>query len=279
MKIKDKVVVGFWHNRDGNNRLIPNIPLMSIKSFIGNCKEYQLYSYQQFDNVPDGCKLIDAREIMPEDQLFIHKSGSLAVFPDYFRIHLLLKNHDAIWSDTDNILIKDCFDNDVVVAKQDGRIQSSFLYFGNSSIGDEIRKCIKQFVDDPTRFRHYDSDQMRRFKFKGLLHKMRMSNNENFRPQLEWQMAGSELYTSIFRYLNIMDLSYDYYKYFNPYKYTVQRELYIDDIKTIDVSKFKDVGVLILSTDLLRREPDICQNFNSNSFIANLLKKYKMQSL
>ena len=115
MKIKDKIVMGFWHNMDAKNRFIPNIPLMSIKSFIGNCKEYQLYSYQKFDNVPNGCKLMDAREIMPEDQLFIHKSGSLAVFSDYFRIHLLLNNHDAIWSDTDNIFIKDGFDKDVVV--------------------------------------------------------------------------------------------------------------------------------------------------------------------
>lgn len=44
MKIKDKIVIGFWHNMDGG-KLIPTIPLMSIKSFLGNCKEYHLYSY------------------------------------------------------------------------------------------------------------------------------------------------------------------------------------------------------------------------------------------
>ena len=74
-----------------------------------------------------------------------------------------------------------------------------------------------------------------------------------------------------------MDIGYDYYRYFNPYKYTVQRELYINDINKIDMSKFKDVNVLVLSTDLLRREPDIRQNFNRNSFIASLCEKYGVE--
>jgi len=71
-----------------------------------------------------------------------------------------------------------------------------------------------------------------------------------------------------------MDIGYEYYKYFNPYRYTVQRELYIDDINKIDMSNFKDVNVLVMSTDLLRREPDIKEKFNPNSFIASLCKKY-----
>jgi hypothetical protein len=182
MKIKDKIVMGFWHNKDGKNRLIPAIPLMSIKSFIGNCKEYHLYSYQQFDNVPDGCKLMDAREILPEKELFIHKSGSLAIFSDYFRIHLLLRNHDAIWSDTDNIFIKDGFDRDIVVIQQDNRIQAGFLYLGESKTGDKIRTCAKQFVDDPIKFRIYDSQTMKKFKLNGLLYKIRTSGKYDVRP-------------------------------------------------------------------------------------------------
>ena len=181
MKIKDKIVMGFWHNMDEKNRLLPNIPLMSIKSFIGNCKEYQLYSYQNFDNVPSGCKLMDAREILPEKDMFIHKSGSLAIFSDYFRIHLLLKNHDAIWSDTDNIFVKNGFDKDIVVIQQDGRIQSSFLYFGESETGDKIRTYAKQFMDNPIKFRIYDSPKMKRFKLDGLLYKMRTSGKYDVR--------------------------------------------------------------------------------------------------
>lgn len=160
---------------------------------------------------------------MPESQLFIHKTGSIAPFSDYLRIYLLLHNHDAIWSDTDNIFIKDGFDRDVVAIQQDGRIQCSFLHFGKSTIGNEIRTLIKQFVDDPLKFREYDSRTMRKFKLNGILEKVKLSDKGNFRSQLDWQTAGSELYTCIFKHLGIMDLGYDYYKYFNPYKYTVQR--------------------------------------------------------
>ena len=74
-----------------------------------------------------------------------------------------------------------------------------------------------------------------------------------------------------------MDCGYDYYKYFKPYKYTVQHELYEDDANKIDMTKFKDINVLVLSTDLLRREPEIVKNFNGNSFIGELLKKFGIE--
>lgn len=146
-----------------------------------------------------------------------------------------------------------------------------------SKIGDKIRTCIKQFVDNPVKFRPYDSYAMRKYKLNGLLHKTRNANKNNFRAQLEWQTSGSELYTCIFKHFGIMDFGYDYYKYFNPYRYTVQRELYEDDASKIDMTKFKDVNVLVLSTDLLRREPEIVKNFNGNSFIGELLKKFGME--
>ena len=46
----------------------------------------------------------------------------------------------------------------------------------------------------------------------------------------------------------------------------------MEDISRIDMDRFKDVNVLVLSTDLLRREPDILKKFNANSFISNIAK-------
>lgn len=72
-------------------------------------------------NNPYGCLIKDANEILPRSEFFIHSCGSVAPFSDYFRIKLLL-THDVVWSDTDNIFIKDVYDKNIISINQDGRI-------------------------------------------------------------------------------------------------------------------------------------------------------------
>lgn len=89
---------------------------------------------------------------------------------------------------------------------------------------------------------------------------------------MPFNYMGSRLWTNIYNKLNLTSLAYDYYKYFNPYKYDIQYKLYNDNIETIDKNVFDNICILTLSTDLLRREPQILKNYNKNSFIENILK-------
>lgn len=270
-----KTIASFWHNKDENNDKLPNIVVMSIRSFLDAGFIYELYSYQRFVNIPNGCLLKDANEILPRSEFFIHSCGSIAPFSDYFRIKLLL-THDVVWSDTDNVFIKDVYDKEIVAINQGGRIQNSFIYFGMGEKGNQIRNCLKNFFENPLKHQPYDSKRMRRMKVDGVIQKLKY-DNINYRSLLGWNIAGSELYTSIFKYIGIMDESYDYYKFFNPFHFSIQEQLYTKDWTTINPKLFEHVGVFVLSFDLLRREPQILENYISNSFIGKLLKKYNLK--
>jgi|GEM_PF-431030 len=86
------------------------IELLSIRSFIANGHETHLYTYDPKMNAPLGCILKDAREILPESDIFVHSAktgrskGSLAGFADRFRWKLV---HDkgGAWADCDVICL------------------------------------------------------------------------------------------------------------------------------------------------------------------------------
>lgn len=40
-----KTIASFWHNKDENNNRLPNIVVMSIRSFLDAGFTYELYSY------------------------------------------------------------------------------------------------------------------------------------------------------------------------------------------------------------------------------------------
>jgi hypothetical protein len=84
---------------------------LSIKSYLDNGWRYQLYVYDEPDNVPDGCELLDATAIIPAKDVFYEgqasgsHTGSVGAFSDLFRYRLLSKR-GGMWTDTDVINLK-----------------------------------------------------------------------------------------------------------------------------------------------------------------------------
>lgn len=81
-----------------------------IESFAKNGFEVRVWSYSNL-NLPDGCKLFDAAEIIDKGHLNLYSQGgnnlpSLAAFSDVFRFTLLSKN-PGWWFDTDCFCLKD----------------------------------------------------------------------------------------------------------------------------------------------------------------------------
>lgn len=63
-----------------------------------------LYCYRKPSGVPDGVEICDAAEILPERNVFFHRSGSVAFYSDWFRYELL-KRGLGTWVDTDMYLL------------------------------------------------------------------------------------------------------------------------------------------------------------------------------
>lgn len=86
------------------------IERLSIRSFLAWGHQVHLYSYDENLNVPAGCLLKDARDILPESAVFTHSAktgrnaGSYAGFADLFRWKLIHERGGA-WADSDLICL------------------------------------------------------------------------------------------------------------------------------------------------------------------------------
>jgi len=99
------IVQGLWV---GNTLSLMEITC--IKSFINNGHVFHLYTYDYIDNVPSGCIIKDANEILPKTEIFYHtnnsaEKGSLGAFSDVFRFKLIY-DKGGYWVDMDMICLR-----------------------------------------------------------------------------------------------------------------------------------------------------------------------------
>lgn len=96
---------GFWHG--------PPLGLLRsacLNSFIANGHNFRLYTYQNYDGIPDGVELKDANSIIKEEDILWYPNPSsrtkkdLGPFSDIFRFKLL-NEQGGWWSDTDAICL------------------------------------------------------------------------------------------------------------------------------------------------------------------------------
>lgn len=87
------------------------IERLAIRSYLDNGWRFQLYAYDDVENVPHGCEVLDASAIIPRKAVFregfrsgLH-AGSVGAFSDLFRYRLLYER-GGMWTDTDVINLK-----------------------------------------------------------------------------------------------------------------------------------------------------------------------------
>ena len=97
---EDKNIQSLWI---GGN--LSNMEILSMKSFLHNNHNYHLYTYENVGNVPEGVLIKDARNILPEKDIFRYKNGSVSAFSNVFRYKMLF-DKGGYWVDTDFICLK-----------------------------------------------------------------------------------------------------------------------------------------------------------------------------
>ena len=85
---------------------------MCLSSHIHHGHKFNLWCYNHISNVPDGVEMKDAREILPEDEVFAYAvgegKGSYSAFSNFFRYKLLL-DRGGWWVDMDVCCLKPFF--------------------------------------------------------------------------------------------------------------------------------------------------------------------------
>lgn len=75
---------------------------LCARSFLDAGHEVTLYHYGPVERVPEGVKVVHGDAILPRENFIQHnRTGSMALFSDVFRYHLLTQKDRTIWADTD----------------------------------------------------------------------------------------------------------------------------------------------------------------------------------
>lgn len=75
---------------------------LCVQSFLDAGHDVTLYHYGDVTNVPQGAAVTHGREILDIDSFISHgRTGSMALFSDVFRYHMLTQLDNTIWADTD----------------------------------------------------------------------------------------------------------------------------------------------------------------------------------
>lgn len=81
------------------------LQILCLKSFIANDFEFNLYTYNEIENLPYGVNVKDANEIIDRHLIFKDCKDSYATFSDWFRVKLLYEI-GGWWVDCDTLCIK-----------------------------------------------------------------------------------------------------------------------------------------------------------------------------
>jgi len=136
-KYCNDVVQGLWVG----GRL-SKMEILCIKSFVKNGHHFKLYSYSDIKNAPKKTEIKDAREILPESEVFKHKgsgfgSGSLSTFSNWFRYELL-NAKGGWWVDMDVVCLRK-FDFD-----RKGVISTYKSSSGKKSVNNCVMRLTKK---------------------------------------------------------------------------------------------------------------------------------------
>ncbi|KJZ17983.1 hypothetical protein [Loktanella sp. S4079] len=80
---------------------------LCLKSFVDQGHQTILYTYGEVQGIPEGVEVRDGSTILSTDNFVTHaRSGSVALFSDLFRFHLIANEPEIIYVDTDVYSVK-----------------------------------------------------------------------------------------------------------------------------------------------------------------------------
>jgi hypothetical protein len=79
-----------------------------MKSFLAQGHRFLLYTYDEVENIPEGCEVLDAATVLDEGEVFFYEdsvhAGSPGAFSNLFR-YTLLDREGGWWVDTDTLCL------------------------------------------------------------------------------------------------------------------------------------------------------------------------------
>ena len=246
------------------------LPLMSvlcIKSFLDHGHAFQLFTYRNYDNIPAGTLVRDARDILPEEAIFHDSHNSLAPFSDWFRMKFL-SQEGGFWVDMDVICLGD-------------ELPASPLWFcrewaevvavGAMAFppGHSVPATLCRLAEDPALRVPWDSPEEVRAKEELL---RRVPDVADRRRQVPWGFCGPTGMTRALRHCGLFDRAAPS-SHMYPVPWTRWRDCYNGNIRLAG-PELSNAWCVHLWGEMARREPDAWENMSRNSMAGELLDRH-----
>jgi len=240
---------------------------LCIRSFLYHGFRFKLFTYGPVENVPDGVAILDAGMILPANEAFVHKTGSLAPAADWFRYRFLHRN-GGVWVDMDLICLKPFRIQRVPwFARENGStVAIGLLAFPP---GHELLREMERLAADPAAVMPWDTDEQARVKAELM---RSMPGVAERRMAVDWGSAGPGEFTRALGHFGLLGHAAAHSSVY-PVHYGVWRHLY-DGTLRLDSPAFEQSFAIHLWGELTRREPDALANLAADSVVAGLMEQH-----
>lgn len=260
-----KKISGLWIGET-----FPEIAELCVRSFLDHGWQFQLFTYQDFPNIPQGTILRDASKIIPKKDIYVHNSGSLAPFSDWFRYKLLYEE-GGFWTDMDVVCLTDEIPAPLpwFAFQEPGIAAIGVLGFppGHPVVRDVMISC-----EDPSIILPWDSKEER-------INKENMCRSgttpEERRKLKDWSFSGPDGFSRALAHYKILSSAAPVESVY-PVYYTCWRYLYNGTYRLED-SQFSQPWAIHLWGEMLRREPDAWDYMDRKSVVRSLLERHGMK--
>lgn len=251
----------FWHGP-----ALSRIERLSMASFLAQGHRVQLHVYEAPDGVPAGVELVEAGTVLPRKALFHHaKSGSVAIFADWFR-YRLLHERGGVWVDTDVVCLQPFdYPSPEIFGWEDENV------IGNAVLGlppgHALAAWMAAFCEHPHRALPYDDRRMRWRRWR------RRWLQGNRRSNIRWGESGPAGLTRAAVHLGYAERALPA-RHFYPLHYRHWRAAF-DSSLAGQTDFLADSRALHLWNEMTRREPGFDRNarFPEDSLFEELWRR------
>ena len=252
-------VAGLWIGET-----LPPLAELCIRSYLSHGIPFRLFTYRNYENIPEGTMVQNASEVIPEELVFQHDNGSLAPFADWFR-NTWLERKGGFWTDLDVACLSPNLPEELpwFAEQEPGLIAVGVIGFPPHH---PVMECLREVSEDPAAPMPWDTPgelvAKRQFKIDFPDPALR-------RKHAMWGNAGPEGFTRTLSYFQLLDMA-DSSLSIYPLHYTVWRNCYNGAVK-LDSPALRNSWAIHLWGELLRREPDTLENVHKESIVGQLL--------
>lgn len=247
---------------------LPPVSRLCIKSFLDYGHDFQLFCYKEYEDLPTGLKLRDAREILPEEEIFRDTShSSFAAFADWFRMKFL-SEEGGFWVDMDVVCLKKgipadetwfCRQNASEVAVGAVRFPAHHL----------VPTALANLANDPASPVPWDTPEEKRAKEEL---RQRLPDVRERRRQIPWGFCGPQGFTRALKHFGLYEQAAS-----PPHMYPVAWEewqtLYSGEV-SLSSPTMEKAWAVHLWGEMLRYKPDVWDHRSENSLVSELLHKH-----